>query len=91
MLSGIDRTVKICAPANGATVTSPAHVQASITNSSRQINAVQIYVDGVLSFDDGFTQFEDAHLDMSRGKHRITVKAWDSAGPFSQSVMITVP
>lgn len=89
VLSGIDRTVKICTPTNNGTVTSPVHIQASISDSG-QVNAGQIYVDGVLKFSTGFTHLIDTSLAMASGSHRITVKAWDAAGQFSQILNVKV-
>jgi hypothetical protein len=86
---GTDRTVSICSPANGATVTSPVHLQAAIADTGN-INSVQIYVDGVLKSSMPATHSVDTSLTLATGSRRITVKAWDSVGQFSQTVTITV-
>jgi hypothetical protein len=86
---GTDRTVSICSPANGATVTSPVHLQAAIADTGN-INSVQIYVDGVLKSSIPATHNVDTSLTLAAGSRRITVKAWDSVGQFSQTVTITV-
>ncbi len=53
------------------------------------INAMQIYVDGVVKFltpDD----LLDTNLNLSVGSHRITTKAWDDLGAFSSLINLTV-
>src|SRR5882724_2158465 len=55
---------------------------------NRLINAMQIYVDGVLRYetpDDRLAAF--LHLD--GGTHRITAKAWDDLGAFSATTNVT--
>jgi hypothetical protein len=85
-----NRTVKICSPIAGSTVTSPVHLLAAL-RSDAGVKSAQIYVDGVkviqgpagtTSFDQGFS--------LTLGSHKITVKGWDSAGSFSSSVTFTV-
>lgn len=89
VLSGIDRTVKICTPAAGATLTSPVHIQATLSDTGN-VTAAQIYVDGVLSWSTGFTHLVDTSLPIPSGSRRITVKGWDAAGAFSQTLNINV-
>jgi hypothetical protein len=85
-----NRTVKICAPIAGSTVSSPVQVLAGLRSDSG-ISAAQIYLDGVKVYQAGAgTSTVDQSLSMSAGSHRITVKGWDSAGSFSSSVTITV-
>jgi hypothetical protein len=53
------------------------------------INAMQIYVDGVVNFltpDD----LLDANLSFNPGSHRVTAKAWDDLGAFSSVINLTV-
>ena len=53
------------------------------------ISAMQIYVDGVVKFltlDD----LLDANLSFNPGSHRITAKAWDDLGAFSNTLNLTV-
>ena len=87
---GVNRTIQICSPTTG-TVNSPVPIQANVTNSE-DINAIQVYVDGVVKFtSQRFSHSVDTSIVMARGKHRITVKAWDIGGPFSQTYSLTVP
>jgi hypothetical protein len=90
VLPGTDRTVKICSPANGSTSGSPVRLTATIADSG-DVKAVQIYIDGSLEETTSFAQLVDRSLPMSTGTHRVTVKAWDAAGQFSQTVSVTVP
>jgi hypothetical protein len=73
--------VNISAPTNGAVTNSPLHVAASANseNSSAQIAAIQIYVDGGLAYNaPGSTV--DTHINLGAGNHEIIVQAWDTAG-----------
>jgi hypothetical protein len=90
VLSGLDRSVKICAPAAGTMVSSPVRIQATLSDSGI-VQAAQIYVDGTIKFAASFTDLVDISLAMSRGNHRITVKGWDAIGEFSQTIQVTVP
>jgi hypothetical protein len=85
-----NRTVKICSPASGSTVTSPVHVLAGVRSDSG-VTAAQIYVDGTKVYQGGAgTTTVDQSLTLSSGSHKITVKGWDSTGSFSSSETITV-
>jgi len=56
---------------------------------TRPINAMQLYVDGVVKFltpDDLIS----SNLKLSAGAHRITAKAWDDLGAFSSVINLTV-
>jgi len=86
---GTDRTVNICTPTNGTSVASPVHLQAALSDTGI-ITSVQIYVDGVLKTSFGTVNSVDTSLTIPAGSHRITVKAWDSVGQFSQTATITV-
>jgi len=48
------------------------------------INAIQIYVDGTLKFETP-EDLLSKNLQLSGGPHRVTVKAWDDLGPFSNT------
>ena len=63
-------------------------ITAAVTDS-RSVSAVKIYIDGVSKYQTTSKQV-DTSLSMSAGSHRITVKAWDSVGSFSQTENITV-
>ena len=89
VLPGLDRTVKICTPTAGSTSGSAVQIRATISDAT-PVRSAQIYVDGVLTFATGSTHLVDTTISMSPGIHRITVKAWDAAGQFSQSLHATV-
>lgn len=91
------RTVTICAPKDGSSVTSPVHVDASFNSPS--LTTVQIYVDGtkvqsassdaIGHHDDGGFEWQ-TDVEMTTGTHRLSVKGWDSSGSFLSAVNITV-
>ena len=83
-----DRTVLICSPQNGTTESNPVTVQAAVATSLKFYSA-RIYVDGASIYQTA-SKDVDTSLTLSSGTHKITVKAWDSSGSFSQSVWITV-
>ncbi len=88
-----NRTVKICSPATGATITAISGeatvelVAAAATNL--KFTAIQLYVDGLLRVTKS-SKSMDTQTVLTTGSHRITVKGWDSSGSFSSSVNITV-
>ena len=84
-----NRTVSICAPANGATVASPFEVTASATDSSA-VSSMQIYLDGSAVYTKLSTKSIDTSVTASVGTHRLTVQAKDSGGIFKTTVNITV-
>jgi len=90
-----NRTVHICSPQNGTVFTTEgkqapvAHVAASATTNLK-LNAIQVYLDGVLKYQNT-TKSIDIQLPLlTSGTHRITVKGWDSNGAFSSSVLVAV-
>ncbi len=86
--STTNRTVTICTPANNTTVTSPVHITAAATDSA-SVSSMQIYVDGVKQYQVAAKSI-DTNLAMADAPHKITVKAWDSAGSFSSTIYISV-
>src|SRR5690348_4548366 len=83
-------TVNVTAPANGATVYSPADIQAKAT-SAYPITGWHIYVDGTDSYSAGATTSISANVPMSAGTHTVVVRAWDSTGAYgSQTLNLTV-
>jgi hypothetical protein len=51
---------------------------------------MKVYVDGIVKYSVG-TASLNTYVNMSRGTHSVTVKAWDSAGKiFSASMTIRV-
>jgi Bacterial Ig domain len=90
--SGVNRTVTICMPANGGTVKGPYVEIQSASTDSRSISAIKIYVDGVDQFNylNPTSKQTDNQAYLAPGQHRVTVRAWDSLGAFSQTVAFTV-
>ena len=89
VLPGLDRTVNICVPTAGSTFASPVEIKATIGDAS-PVKSAQIYVDGALTFATGATHLLDTSIPMPPGIHRVTVKAWDAAGQFAQTLNVTV-
>jgi hypothetical protein len=84
------RTVHICSPTNGSTVSSPVKISATAKPGSSTIQVMQVYVDGVKKYEKTSTNTISTSLSMSAGAHRVTVQAKDSAGYFRSTVNITV-
>jgi hypothetical protein len=82
--------VTVSSPANNATVSSPATIQASAT-SADTITGWHIYVDSVDAFTAGQTNSIAPSLSMSPGTHSVVVRAWDASGAYaSQSLTVNV-
>src|SRR6266496_12977 len=84
-LGNNDRTVTICTPAS-ATVPNKLLLAAGATDS-RNVTGIKVYVDGMAVFSIFASHF-NTYLNLSPGAHLITVKAWDSVGPFSEAINI---
>jgi len=81
--------VTICSPANGASVSSPVHVQAAARDSAT-VSFIQIYVDGKAAFTASGGSL-DTSIAMASGVRRLTVQAKDTKGViFKQTISITV-
>lgn len=85
-----DRTVKICSPAAGSTVSSPVQFSAAALDNEHRVTAMNLYVDSVKSASSTSGQLS-ASLALANGNHAIVIRAWDSSGfYFSSSESITV-
>jgi FG-GAP-like repeat/Bacterial Ig domain len=82
------RTVKLCAPAEGATVTSPTRILANVS-TGMPLSSVKIYIDGVSKFIT-YDNLVNKFFTLAPGSHKVTVKAWDVIGSFSESNLFTV-
>jgi hypothetical protein len=83
--------VNINNPANGASVTSPAEVDATGT-SANAITGWEIYVDSIACFGQNAGGAVNAALGMNPGTHNILVRAWDSTSAFGdETIKVTVP
>jgi phospholipase C len=88
-LSTVNPSVTVCSPTNNSSVTSPVHVNAGSTDSTK-VTSMQIYQDGKLVYKNSLN-YIDTDLTMSSGVHKLTIKGWDSSGrSFSQVVYISV-
>ena len=83
-------SVHICAPANGATVSSPVTFMASATGVNGAVKTMKIYVDGSSQYTTASNMLSTA-LALSNGVHKITIKGWDSSSTaVSSTINITV-
>src|ERR1051326_8206610 len=86
----VNRTVKICSPTSGATVTSPVTFSAGALDTIHTVTAMIMYIDSVKKAQSANSQLS-AILSLPAGKHAIVIRAWDSSGFFfSSSESITV-
>jgi PKD repeat protein len=85
----VNRTITICKPAAGATVSSPVNVVAAATDN-RAVQNMAVLVDGVKKYQQGSTKQINTSIAISSGTHTVTVQAKDSIGTFNQSVSIKV-
>jgi phospholipase C len=74
-----DPVVTVCSPTLNQLVPTPTHVLASTTDSQHKVVAVQIYVDNALIYQVD-SDAVDTYIDLSLGKHLVTVQAWDDSG-----------
>lgn len=85
--TGSDRTITVCSPTS-STVTSPVTFSAA-AQDSRTVSSMQIYIDGTLRNQIASKSLSTS-LSLSAGTHKVTIKAWDSVGSFSNSFSISV-
>ena len=78
--------IHICAPAQGATVTSPVAISAAANGGTAKISAMKAYIDGTLvaSSTNGAISGSAAE---AVGTHNLTVNAWNTVGKLFQSVV----
>ena len=87
--STVNRTVTICQPVQGATVSSPVQIVATATDS-KSVQYIQVLVDGVKKYQlNGVKQISTSVV-IAKGTHTITVQAKDNTGTFKQSVTVKV-
>lgn len=79
-------TVTVSTPANNATVTSPATINAK-ASSNRTITGWHIYLDGVSVYSAGATTSISAAINMKAGSHQVIVRAWNSAGSYGSALL----
>lgn len=79
-----DPSVTICAPANGATVTSPVTITAATRDSAGAVVNMFVWVDGVKQFI-GTGGTLNTSVAMAKGSRRVTVQAKDATGRYFQT------
>jgi len=81
--------VKISAPLNNVSTSSPVQINASVPTNG-PVYAMQVYVDNALQYQTNGTIVNTA-LTMSSGPHLVVVQAWDNGGgTWKSSAQITV-
>ncbi len=89
-LSTVDKSITICTPNDGATVTSPVNIVAGATDKTSKVTAMKIYVDNMSAYQANAAEL-NATISMTQGSHSVTVQAWDAAGAiFKKTITITV-
>src|SRR5205823_7638662 len=76
--SGANRTITVCSPASGGTVTSPVQFSAAVADTYT-VKYMQLYVDYVKVYTVNAASL-DTSLSMGLGTHRITIQAADDLG-----------
>jgi hypothetical protein len=79
----VDPSVKICAPANGATITSPVSLIAT-TKDSKTISALYVYLDNVAVQKTLGSQI-NTKISVGSGTHNLRIQAWDISGAILQA------
>jgi Beta-propeller repeat/Bacterial Ig domain len=88
-LSTVNRTVTICSPGNGSTVTSPVRIIAGTTDVI-PVKLTQVYLDGKKIYETPLSAI-NVGLPIAGGTHRLTVQGLDTAGVFfKKSISINV-
>ncbi len=87
-ISKTNRSITICTPTAGSTVTSPVQVVAYATDS-KAITGMNIYVDSKLVYQQKTSAtLINTAISLSTGTHTILVKAFDSSTNFSKSITV---
>ena len=82
--------VNVCAPANGATVTSPVTVQAKATIAGT-LARMEVWVDGVKKFTETTSTTLNTSIALATGSHRFDIYAVNTAGTkYLKTVTATV-
>lgn len=92
-VNAINPSVKISTPVNNSKVGSPVSLKAAATPSSGQnITGWWVYVDSKGAYKAGATASISPSLTMSKGAHKVLVRAWDSSGNYGdQTIAVTIP
>lgn len=88
-LSTINRSVTICSPTSGSTVSSPVRITAGTTDVT-PVKLTQVYLDGKKIYEARLSAI-NVNLPIASGTHRLTVQAFDTANVvFKKSVTVNV-
>ena len=79
-------SVTICAPASGASVSSPVTVTAGTTDNASTVSYIQLYVDGASKGTQNGGVLNTS-VSLTSGAHKVTVQAKDAAGTIFKSTI----
>jgi len=83
-------SVKVSAPVNYSSGSSPIHLQATAAGS-HAVTGWQVYLDGAIAYTGPATGTIAANINAAAGTHQIIARAWDTTGAFAdQTVQATV-
>jgi phospholipase C len=88
-LSTTNRSITICTPAGGATVSSPVHLVAGVTDSS-PVTSIKVIQNGTVLFQTSSGPLDVFLTNLASGSHTITITAADQSG-ISFSKALTFP
>jgi hypothetical protein len=77
--------VHVCMPANGSTVSSPVHVQATATITGT-LARIELWVDGVKKYTETSSKTLNTSISLAAGSHRFGIFAVNTAGTKWQGV-----
>lgn len=89
--TGPNRSINICSPVDGQTVVGGYVPIFASAVDSLHVDAMEAYVDGVVRHGDKNVSTLEFGTVVTKGTHRITIKAWDAQGSFSKTVYVTYP
>jgi phospholipase C len=90
-VAAADKTVNICSPVNGSSVSSPVQFTAAARDDEYPITGMVLYVDSTQQGKSTNSTTLSASVALTAGQHAIVVRAWDSTGAyFSSSETISV-
>ncbi|HUR36680.1 MAG TPA: FG-GAP-like repeat-containing protein, partial [Terriglobales bacterium] len=77
-----DRTITICSPSEGSSVTSPVTVAARARWDGKTISHMRVYIDNVRVYDVDYPYNNQisTELSVAPGTHRMVIVAWESGG-----------
>ncbi len=88
-LKATNRTVAICTPGAGATVSLPLHLVAGV-NDTNPLTSIQVLADGQQVYSTTSGNLDVYLSNLTAASHKLTVRATDAAGSFSSAINVKV-